>query len=139
MGEIEGEHYNNPYLEEGKDWQIKSNESTLLARALEKCRGNFGEPYAYATANILETWNRKEEAPLDDYPDFNNNKTFENRLIKQYNQIKIIDHQTKEVLHTLKNIPGLFIQGCSFKNLHPDSQLSDEEKELLKMYGGTVE
>jgi len=56
MAEIEGEHYCEPYLEEGKGWQIKSNDSTLLARELRKCRKNFGEPYAYAVANILESW-----------------------------------------------------------------------------------
>ncbi|MEJ2567259.1 MAG: hypothetical protein P8Z50_00030, partial [candidate division WOR-3 bacterium] len=53
--------------------------------------------------------------------------TFENRFIGKYgNQIKIIDCQTKEVLHILQNIPGLFIQGCSFLNLHLDSQLGDD-------------
>ncbi len=276
MGEIEGEHYNKSYLEENKGWQIKSNESNLLAHALTKCRRHFTAPYAYAVANILdcwkqlrgewsgldfsrldlskvlingtvcsrlykrrylaarfdeslipakslfpeghshfvssaiyspngqkilsasgdktikewdavsgtclftyqghekgvksavysadgqkilstsndntikewdvetsrclETWYKREEVPLNQYHDFTKNKTFENILIeKEGNQIKIIDHQTKEVLNALKNILGLFIQGCSFKNLHPDSQLSDEEKRLLKMYSGTVE
>ncbi len=67
MGEIEGEHYCMPYLEEGKGWQIKSNESTLLARALKKCRGHFTAPYAYAMTNILESWKqlRGEWSGLD--------------------------------------------------------------------------
>ena len=96
------------------------------------------------TGRCLETWdkNNKDKAPLDDYPDFSSNKTFENRLIKidkiDYDEIKIIDRLTNEILYTLKNIPGLWIQGCSFKNLHPDSKLSDEEKELLRMYGGII-
>lgn len=67
MGGIEGEHYCKPYLEEGKGWQIKSNESTLLAQALEKCRGHFTEPYAHAVSNILHSWKevRGEWSGLD--------------------------------------------------------------------------
>lgn len=91
------------------------------------------------TGRCLKTWHKKNDAPLDDYPDFTNTKAFENRLFKESNQIKIINPQTKQILHTLINITGLSIQGCSFKNLHPDSQLSDEEKRLLKMYGGILE
>jgi hypothetical protein len=275
MGEIEGEHYCKPYLEEGKGWQIKSNESALLAMVLEKCRGNFGKTYAYAVANILECWNKvrgewsgldlsrldlskvlingtvcsrlykktylasrfdesfipakslfpeehtdgvksavyspdgqkilsassdytikewdvtsktclrsyqghergvssavysiddqkilsvslyeikvwdveigkcletgdtEDKSHLDDYPELADNKTYENRLIKVYGPtIEIINGQANEVLQIFENIPGLFIQGCSFQNLHPSSQLTEEEKKLLKMYGGILE
>ena len=92
-----------------------------------------------ATGTCLKTWNSINESPLDHYPDFHYNKKFENRIIKKNNPITIINRQTGAILQTFENISGLFIQGCSFKNLHPDSKLSDEEKELLKMYGGTVE
>ncbi len=34
-----------------------------------------------------------------------------------------------------ENIPGLIINGCTFRNLHPRSELSDELKEVLKIYG----
>jgi hypothetical protein len=275
MGEIEGEHYCKPFLKEGKGWQIKSNDSTLLARALEKCRGHFSAPYAFAVANILESWKQLrgewsglelsrldlskvlingilcrrlykktylaarfdesfipakslfpqghssyvssavysqkgqkilsasrdgtikewevasgtclrtyqghtdwvtsavyssdgkkilsysfntikewdvetgrclriwykiDETPLDEYPDIEYNNTFLIKLYPKLNRYRtqIIDRQTNKILHTFENIPGLWIQGCSFRNLHPDSQLSDEEKELLKMYGGII-
>jgi len=96
------------------------------------------EEWDVGTGICIKTWEKKNEAPLDHYPDFPPNKIFENRLIKEENPIKIIDRQTKQAIHTFENIPGLFIQGCSFKNLHPQSQLTDEEKRLLKMYGGML-
>ncbi len=92
------------------------------------------------TGRCLETWNKKDKASLDYYHDLTiKSRTLESDFIEySSNQIKIRDHQTNQVLQTFENIPGLFIQGCSFKNLHPDSQLSDEEKRLLKMYGGQL-
>lgn len=54
--ETPGEHYCKPYFEEGKGWRMKSNDSTLLAEALSKCRGHFNSNYAYAVANILGSW-----------------------------------------------------------------------------------
>ncbi len=36
---------------------------------------------------------------------------------------------------TIKCHPGLWIQGCSFANLHPGSDLSEKDKEILRMYG----
>jgi hypothetical protein len=94
------------------------------------------------TGRCLKTWEEKERVPFKDYPNFYiKNRIIENKIIiiKEKNQIKIIDLQIGQVQKIFLDIPGLFIQGCSFKNLHPDSQLSDEEKELLKMYGGVVE
>jgi WD40 repeat protein len=95
------------------------------------------------TGRCLETGNKIDKALLKHYPDFFNNiKTFKNKVIeidkKDKNQIKIIDRQTGKILQTFENIPGLFIQECSFKNLHSQSQLNDEDKELLKMYGAIV-
>ncbi len=43
---------------------------------------------------------------------------------------KVCDAQTGACLMTLPNIPGLLIQGCDFRNLHPASELS--EGELLR-------
>jgi hypothetical protein len=37
------------------------------------------------------------------------------------------------------NISGLLVHGCSFKNLHPQSKMSEKSKQLLKMYGAVVE
>ncbi|NIM13175.1 MAG: NACHT domain-containing protein [Candidatus Aminicenantes bacterium] len=52
---------------------------------------------------------------------------------KDSNKIEI-KNADAEML-TIQNIPGLFIQKCSFKNLHPDSDLSEESKTLMKQYG----
>jgi WD40 repeat protein len=37
------------------------------------------------------------------------------------------------------NIPGLFIHGCSFKNLHPNNDLSEESKNIMRQYGALIE
>ncbi|MGD2087543.1 MAG: hypothetical protein PVH61_15260 [Candidatus Aminicenantes bacterium] len=36
------------------------------------------------------------------------------------------------------NIPGLFIQGCGFKDLDPGSRLLPEDLETLKQYGARL-
>ncbi len=52
------------------------------------------------------------------------------------NTAKVWDAQTGQCLLTLPNIPGLIIQGCDFRALHPDSKLSKEQIALLRQYGG---
>lgn len=52
------------------------------------------------------------------------------------NTIRIWDVKSGKCEEKLSNIPGLLIQGCDFRNLHPDSQLSDEAIALLRQYGG---
>lgn len=49
---------------------------------------------------------------------------------------KIWDAQKGQCLLTLPNIPGLFIQGCDFRDLHPDSELSEDSMALLRQYSG---
>ena len=39
----------------------------------------------------------------------------------------------------LKCIPGLKTQGIIFKDIHPKSDISDEDIECIKMYGGITE
>jgi hypothetical protein len=60
------------------------------------------------------------------------------RLKRIGDKIQIISHETGELLQTIINIPGLIIYGCSFENLHLDSDLSDESKYLLRMYGAKI-
>ena len=54
-------------------------------------------------------------------------------------KILVRDHKTTEIIKTIKNFPGLFIQNCSFKNLHPDSDLSLEMKEALLQYRAVLD
>lgn len=49
---------------------------------------------------------------------------------------KIWDVHKGYCLLTLPNISGLFIQGCSFRDLNPDSHLSEESIEIMRQYGG---
>lgn len=49
---------------------------------------------------------------------------------------KVWNSQTGECINTIVNAPGLFIQGCDFRNLHPDSKLSEEDIAIMRQYGG---
>jgi WD40 repeat protein len=50
------------------------------------------------------------------------------------NIIKEWDVETGECIRTIQYIPGLFIHGVDMSNLHSDSEITEEEKKLLKQY-----
>jgi hypothetical protein len=50
------------------------------------------------------------------------------------NKIYVPDALGKGKERVLINIPGLFIQGCSFQNLEKGSQWSKEGLEILRQY-----
>jgi WD40 repeat protein len=62
-------------------------------------------------------------------------------LIKKLNIMNSPDNTLKRVeyeygkIEDIENIPGLWIQGCSFKNLNPKCGLSREDIHNMKMYG----
>ena len=56
-------------------------------------------------------------------------------LSSSWKTVKIWDATTFECLHTIYNIPGLKVIGCDFRDLHPGSTLTDEDKQLLWEYG----
>ena len=49
---------------------------------------------------------------------------------------KVWDAKTGTCLLTLPDVSGLFIQGCDFRNLNPNSKLSEKAIALLRQYGG---
>ena len=49
--------------------------------------------------------------------------------------IKEWDTLTGECINSIENIAGLMIYGCSFRNLHNDSDISGEVMKILKQYG----
>ena len=49
---------------------------------------------------------------------------------------KIWDTETGGCNMEIYNIPGLLIQGCDFRTLHPDSGLSEKNIQFLRQYGG---
>ena len=51
---------------------------------------------------------------------------------------KVWDAETFECIHTIRNVANLEVMGCDFRNLHPDSRLSDEDRQLLWDYGADV-
>ncbi len=55
------------------------------------------------------------------------------------NRIEMISRKTRNPIRIFINIPGLFIQGCSFKNLHSESDLSPKCKKRLRQYGAKFE
>lgn len=51
-------------------------------------------------------------------------------------EIKLWNIKTGSCIVSLKSYRGLLIQGCDFRNLHPNSSLSDSTIEILKSHGG---
>ncbi|HLP62103.1 MAG TPA: NACHT domain-containing protein [Candidatus Deferrimicrobium sp.] len=56
IGEIEEEHRCIPYLVEEEGWKIDINTDNRLYKALELCRGKFGEGIGYAVCNVVTIW-----------------------------------------------------------------------------------
>lgn len=52
--------------------------------------------------------------------------------------VKIWDAETFKCIRTIRNVANLEVMGCDFRNLHPDSRLSDEDRQLLWDYGADV-
>lgn len=70
---------------------------------------------------------------------FNQAKYDKQKLEVLINTIKIMNKKDRNLTHTFFNIPGLWIQGCSFRNLHPQSNLSKESKAFMQMYGADLD
>jgi WD40 repeat protein len=66
---------------------------------------------------------------------FSQAKDDKQKLEVSINTIKILNKKDRNLTHTFFNIPGLWIQGCSFRNLHSQSNLSKESKAFMRMYG----
>jgi WD40 repeat protein len=51
-------------------------------------------------------------------------------------QVEVLETSSNK-RHWIENVPQLNVLGCSFKNLHPKSQLTRKLKNLLENHGGT--
>lgn len=49
--------------------------------------------------------------------------------------ITIWNLRTEQSEVSIPFIPGLLLQGCDFRHLHPDSEISDEDMDVLRQYG----
>jgi len=87
------------------------------------------------TGQCLETHHEDDHPGLDlsQYP------AAAAKLETYGNKIIVPDAPGKGILMGLINIPALFIQGCSFRNLEKGSQWTEEGLKILKQYGGIVE
>ncbi|MCP5052822.1 MAG: WD40 repeat domain-containing protein [bacterium] len=93
----------------------------------------------------IREWDAQSGECLESYegdpsqlpPDFNKHRG-SNRLETNMNKIIIKNDSTGLEIKTIVNIPGLWIRGCSFANLHPKSQLSGDNIKRLKMYGAIL-
>jgi hypothetical protein len=95
--------------------------------------------------NIIKEWDVESGQCVKTFNTFfrdieiEENSCHTGKILKNgWNKIKIKSRETGKTLRTLINIPGLFFQGCSFENLHPDSDLSNECKDLPRMYGARI-
>ena len=53
--------------------------------------------------------------------------------------VRVWSTETGECVEIIQNYPGLIVFGCDMRGLHPDSEFSDEDKEILRRYGATVD
>lgn len=52
--------------------------------------------------------------------------------------VKIWDATSLKLLHTINIIKGYCFSGVDFRNLVPDSVFSEEDKTIIKAYGGFI-
>jgi WD40 repeat protein len=82
--------------------------------------GEYFKEWDAETGECMHIWRYNDKPNLDEY---------EPEPREKENIIKIS-------LKDLIDIPGLFIQGCGFKDLEPGSDISPKNLEILKQYGG---
>ena len=87
-----------------------------------------------ATGKCLKTHKKEDKPVIPGYPP--NHKNI--KLKTEENKIYVQDTSDRGKGRVLINIPGLFIQGCSFKNLEKGSQWSKEGLEILRQYHAIV-
>jgi hypothetical protein len=85
-----------------------------------------------ATEKCLKTHRFKSFLDLSEYHSENMLNT---KLPTDGNKIFLPASSRNKEKRTLLNIPGLWIQGCSFKNLEKNSQWSEKTLEQMKQYG----
>jgi WD40 repeat protein len=86
-----------------------------------------------ATSGTCLNTYKKEDNPV--IPDFSPDER--NIVLKiSNNKITVPNPSGKGKARTIINVPGLFIQGCSFKNLDQGCQWTPEGLEILRQYGG---
>jgi WD40 repeat protein len=51
----------------------------------------------------------------------------------------VVSEISRNLYQRIENVPQLNLLGCSFKNLHPDSDLSEESKNLMRQYGAVMD
>jgi len=57
IGEIEGEHYNVPALDNrNKCWSARHYTDTRLVKLLNRCRGLFDKSIGFTVWNVIEIW-----------------------------------------------------------------------------------
>jgi WD40 repeat protein len=88
-----------------------------------------------ATGICIKTY-KKENYPV--IPGYTTNKDDSIKLLSNLIEIdvRLPDGNYKRM--TLINIPGLFIQGCSFKNLEKGSQWTKKGPEILRQYNARI-
>jgi len=109
-------------------WVISAVYSRDGKKILSASRDNTIKEWDVASGQCLET---TKGNPADFKAEENPGETGK-KILAYGNNIYISPSRT------IINIPGLFIQGCSFKNLNPDSDLSEESKELMRQYGAKM-
>jgi len=105
-----------------------------------------GNKILAASQHLILEWDTEEhDAPPRKYEDFPPFVTITSvdyssdgtRIIAggTDNTIREWDTTTGDCTQTIQNIFGLLVQGVDMSELHPDSEISDEERKILQQYG----
>jgi hypothetical protein len=127
--------------ESGQCLKTFSGHKCVVTSAIYSVDG--GKILSASEDNSIKEWDVESGRCLKTYrgyfeDDMNSRGTGKKLQIKG-NNIEMISDKTGAPIRTFVNIPGLFIHGCSFKNLHADSDLSKECKDLLRQYGAEID
>jgi hypothetical protein len=118
-------HERNLFFGGHSDWVKSAVYSRDGKKILSASRDKTIKEWDVETGECLQTWNRDEKPIPAEY------ERGENEDI----HLKTAGNKIEIKGKTMVNIPGLFIQGCGFKDLDPGSRLSPENLEILKQYG----
>ncbi|MGE5343174.1 MAG: SMEK domain-containing protein [Candidatus Omnitrophota bacterium] len=80
------------------------------------------------TGQCLHTYDKEYTPNLPGYEELNN------KLYLSENTIHVLPRSKNDPELEIINVPGLFIQGCSFQNLEKGSQWTEEGLNIMKQY-----
>ncbi|MDQ1350845.1 MAG: hypothetical protein QG657_1147, partial [Acidobacteriota bacterium] len=116
------------------DWVISAVYSKDGKKILSASNDGTIKEWDASTGQCLKTHKYSDHPDLSEFPNADENI----KLRTSWNTIYATAGPGEDKERELLDIPGLFIQGCSFRNLEKGSEWSKKGLEILKMYGAQI-